>query len=103
MRALKTCALVGLLLLAAQSLSAQPATPGGNPDESAENSPAAAVQKKRADCRQEGTTQGLRGPDLVDHVAVCVLEARLTCLKQAIEDKARGPQRRSYMAKCLGG
>jgi hypothetical protein len=64
--------------------------PNSNPDESVENSPAAAVQKKRGDCRQEGTSQGLRGLDLADHVAVCVLEARLTCSKQAIEQKARG-------------
>ena len=102
MRVFKACALAGLLLLGAQSSFAQPAAPGGNPDESVENTPAAAVQKKRGDCRQEGTSQGLRGLDLADHVAVCVLEARLACLKQAIEQKARGAQRRSFITKCLG-
>ena len=101
MRVFKACALAGLLLLGAQSSFAQPAAPSGNPDESVENTPAAAVQKKRGDSRQEGS-QGLRGLDLADHVAVCVLEARLTCLKQAIEQKARGAQRRSFITKCLG-
>ena len=101
MRVFKACALAGLLLLGAQSSFAQPAAPSGNPDESVENTPAAAVQKKRGDSRQEGS-QGLRGLDLADHIAVCVLEARLTCLKQAIEQKARGPQRRSFITKCLG-
>jgi hypothetical protein len=70
--------------------------------EGGENSPRAAVQKKRADCRQAGMGQGLRGPDLADHVAVCVLEGRLACLKQAIEQKVRGPQRASFISKCLG-
>ena len=101
MRVFKACALAGLLLLGAQSSFAQPAAPSGNPDESVENTPAAAVQKKRGDSRQEGS-QGLRGLDLADHVAVCVLEARLACLKQAIEQKARGAQRRSFITKCLG-
>ena len=101
MRVFKACALAGLLLLGAQSSFAQPAAPSGNPDESVENTPAAAVLKKRGDSRQEGS-QGLRGLDLADHVAVCVLEARLACLKQAIEQKARGAQRRSFITKCLG-
>lgn len=46
--------------------------------------------------------QALRGPDLQDQVAVCVQEARLACLKQAIAQKARGPQRAEFIAKCLG-
>ncbi len=76
MRALVICGLVGFLVLIANLSFSEPAS-APNPDESGDNNPATAVQKKRADCRQVGTSQGLRGPDLVDHVAVCVQEARL--------------------------
>jgi hypothetical protein len=67
-----------------------------------ENTRKNAVQKKRADCRQAGVAKGLRGSDLADHVAVCIEEARLACLKQAIEQKVRGPERVSFISKCLG-
>jgi hypothetical protein len=105
MRTLATYGMAALLLSAAQSAFGQPAptpAPTVNPDEAGENNPRAAVQKKRGNCRQEGMGQGLRGPDLLDHVAVCVQEARLACLKQAIAQKIRGPERVSFISKCLG-
>ena len=101
MRALAIGVFAGLLFIETHSaFSQQPPAP--NPDEAVENNPTAAVQKKRADCRQAGQSQGLRGPDLTDHVAVCVQEARLACLKQAIQQKVRGPERVTFITKCLG-
>jgi hypothetical protein len=38
-----------------------------------------------------------------DYVAVCVGEARLACLKQAVAQKVRGPGRREFMNRCLAG
>jgi hypothetical protein len=93
--------LVALMLLSTPSSFAQQ-PPTSNSDKAGESTRKNAVQKKRADCRQAGVAKGLRGPDLADHVAVCVQEARLACLKQAIEQKVRGPERVSFISKCLG-
>jgi hypothetical protein len=101
MRALAACGIVAALVLAAHSSFSQPA-PSANPNSEGADTPSEAVVKKRAECRQAGTNQGLRGPDLVDHVVVCVQEARLACLKQAVEQKIRGPERVSFIDKCLG-
>ena len=62
----------------------------------------AAVEKKRLACREDGFGKGMRGPDLQDHVALCVAEARLGCLKQAVAQKIRGPERGEFIGTCLG-
>src|SRR6516162_10304549 len=75
MRTLAAYGTAAVLLLASQVMLGQPAPdPAGNPDEAGENNPRAAMQKKRAACRQEAIGQGLRGPELQDQVAVCVQE-----------------------------
>jgi hypothetical protein len=103
MRTLAAYGAATALLLASQVALGQPTPePPGNPDEAGENNPRAAMQKKRAACRQEAVGQGMRGPELQDQVAVCVQEARLACLKQAIAQKVRGPDRMSFISKCLG-
>lgn len=99
-----------LVVMASPSFAQQPSpapaptAPTAGPDDHAPaaSNARAAVQKKRAACREAGTSQGLRGPDLQDQVAVCVLEARLACLKQAIAQKVRGRQRTDFIVKCLG-
>jgi hypothetical protein len=64
----------------------------------------AAVEKKRQACRQNAVAKGLRGgPDMTDYVIVCVSEARLGCLKQAVAQKIRGPERRDFLNRCLLG
>ena len=68
-----------------------------------ERADAPPLQKKAATCRKDGAGKGLREQDLRDHVAVCVQEARLACLKQAIEQKIRGRDRVSFIDKCLSG
>jgi hypothetical protein len=44
----------------------------------------------------------LKGPDLNDAMLVCVAEARLDCLKQAVADKVRGKKREAFMGTCKG-
>jgi hypothetical protein len=61
-----------------------------------------AEKKRLAACAQEGTTKGMRGPELRDYTVICLAEARLTCLKQAAAQKVRGPDRKDFMGKCLG-
>jgi len=62
----------------------------------------ASVEKKRFACRQEGMNKGMRGPDLQDYVVVCLAEARLACLKQAVAQKVHGAERRDFLNSCLG-
>jgi subtilisin family serine protease len=62
-----------------------------------------AAEKRRLDgCLQDGATKGHRGADLRDYATVCLAEARLTCLKQAVAQKVRGTDRRDFMGRCLG-
>jgi Subtilase family len=61
-----------------------------------------AEKKRLAACAQDGTTKGMRGPELRDYTVICLAEARLTCLKQAAAQKVRGPDRKDFMGKCLG-
>jgi psiF repeat len=95
-------AIVTAILMGAGSLASAQQAPAPAPgaENSKQDRPAAARDKRRA-CREEGQSKGSRGPDLQDYVAVCVAEARLACLKQAVEQKVRGAARRDFMAKCL--
>ena len=96
--------IVAFLVSADRSTIAQPASsPKAGPASAAQEGRRAALQKKAATCRKDGAGKGLREQDLRDHVAVCVQEARLACLKQAIEQKIRGQDRVSFIDKCLTG
>ena len=56
---------------------------------------------RRSACREK-VDQSLKGPDLNDAMLVCVAEARLDCLKQAVADKVRGKKREAFMGTCKG-
>ena len=95
-----------ILIIGASLAFGQP-TPAPRPSPEAAPSdqatPRAPTGAKRSACRQEGTNKGMQGADLQDYVAVCVLEARLACLKQAVAEKIRPPARRDFISKCMGG
>ena len=96
--------IAALLLSADRPTIAQPASsPNAGPDSAAREGRRAALQKKAATCRKDGAGKGLREQDLREHVYVCVQEARLVCLKQAIEQKIRGRDRVNFIDKCLTG
>ena len=99
MRAKATAGLAALFVLGTHVALSQPAA---ETDRTGDETPSAAVQKKRVECRQAGMGQGMRGPDLADHVLICVQEARLSCLKQAVQQKIRGVERVNFIDKCLG-
>ncbi len=63
----------------------------------------ATVEKKRQACSEDAAAKGVRASEMPDYVAVCVGEARLACLKQAVAQKVRGPGRREFMNRCLAG
>ena len=93
--------LVALALSAgpATAQTEEPAKPAAEGEKPAAK-PAVATAKKLA-CKEAGVKNGLRGPDLGDHIQVCVEEAKLACLKQAVAQKARGPERKDFMLKCM--
>ena len=94
---------VGLVALAlaafaqSSSPSPAPAAPTVQPNTAA----AAPVSpSKRYACR--AAAQSAQGQERVDQLQLCVAQARLECLKQAIDQKIVGPQRRDFIQTCVG-
>jgi len=89
---------VGMLIFAigafAQSTTSAPAAPA-NPV------PAEPVAtSKKFAC--QNASQGTKGQEQRDLVQLCMAQARLDCLKQAIDQKIVGPQRREFVTSCVG-
>lgn len=55
---------------------------------------------KRVGCL--ATTQNLQGQDKRDQMQLCMAQARLDCLKQAIDQKVVGEARKSAIKTCVG-
>ncbi|MEH2565276.1 hypothetical protein [Bradyrhizobium sp. AZCC 2289] len=53
---------------------------------------------KRMACQT--ASQALKGQDRQDQIQLCMAQARLDCLKQAIDQKVVGPQRKDFMQTC---
>jgi hypothetical protein len=86
----------GVLTLAiaayAQSTTSTPAVPSNS-------APAAPVPSgKRFACKT--ASQALKGQEQKDQMQLCMAQARLDCLKQAIDQKIVGPQRRDFVKSC---
>jgi hypothetical protein len=54
---------------------------------------------KRMACR--AASQAKQGQDRKDQMQLCMEQARLDCLKQAIDQKVVGPQRREFVSSCM--
>jgi hypothetical protein len=59
-------------------------------------------RQKATECHTYYRGQGLRGADLANNTAVCVAEARLTCLQKAAAEHVAVPMRTQFMASCMG-
>ncbi len=94
-------ALLSMMLLGSSAAWAQQP---GEPKPAQDNATAPVAAKpfaaRKTACRESGGTQGLRGADLADHIQLCVEEAKLGCLKQAIAQKVPRPERRTYIQTC---
>ena len=55
---------------------------------------------KRVTCL--ATTQNLKGQDKRDQMQLCMAQARVDCLKQAIDQKLVGEARKSAIKTCVG-
>jgi len=53
---------------------------------------------KRMACRE--ATQALTGQVRRDQMQLCLAQARLDCLKQAIDQKIVGPERKDFVKNC---
>ena len=63
--------------------------------------PAATVpvpMSKRFACQT--ASQGLNGQDRQDQMQLCMAQARMDCLKQAIDQKIVGPKRKDFIKAC---
>jgi subtilisin family serine protease len=79
-----------------------PVTPAALPQTDGEES-SATIEMKRQSCRQDGASRGVQASEIADFIAVCVSEARLACLKQAVAQKVQGAERRDFLNRCLQG
>ena len=76
--------------------------PAPTPAAPAPSSSAAAVPvpaSKRMACQT--AAQAVKGQDKRDQIQLCMAQARLDCLKQAIDQKIVGPQRMDFMKTCV--
>jgi hypothetical protein len=53
---------------------------------------------KRFACQT--AAQGFKGQERQDQMQLCIAQAHLDCLKQAIDQKIVGPQRRDFVRSC---
>jgi hypothetical protein len=104
---LSTIIAIGGLVFAVVAL-AQTTTSGTASSPAAESTPAVPVNPaaaapvaggKRFACR--AASQSLQGQERQDQIQLCMAQARLDCLKQAIDQKIVGPQRRDFMKSCV--
>ena len=98
---LAVTALIFAIEAFAQSPTTTPSQPGA-PVVQANTAPAAPVnQSKRFACR--AAAQSFKGQDRTDHMQLCMAQARLDCVQQAIDQKVVGAQRKEFIKTCLVG
>ncbi len=75
--------------------------------QSAPSGPAVAINSAAAEPVASGkrlacisASQALKGQEQKDQMQLCMAQARLDCLKQAIDQKIIGPQRRDFVRSC---
>jgi hypothetical protein len=93
-------AIAASLAIAATAYAQAPSTPAATDPATA--APAAAVpvpSSKRFACHT--AAQGLQGQDRRDQIQLCVAQARVDCLKQAIEQKIVGRERKEFVKNCV--
>lgn len=56
---------------------------------------------RRESCRQSVSAKHLGKHQARDQMQLCVAQARVECLKQAIDQKLRGSARRVYVKSCV--
>ena len=86
--------LVCLIVAPAIAQTPPPATPA------APTSTVPVPATKRVTCLS--TAQNLKGQDKRDQMQLCMAQARVDCLKQAIDQKIVGEPRKNFIKTCVG-
>jgi hypothetical protein len=94
--AITMVATLGLVVAALAQTAPDPAPP---PVQS-NDAPAAPVTASKLFACQTAS-KGLQGQERQDQMELCRGQARLDCLKAAIDQKIAGSQRREFMRSCL--
>ncbi|MGF6310541.1 hypothetical protein ABIB82_004706 [Bradyrhizobium sp. i1.8.4] len=84
----------------AQSTSAPAAAPVTAPAQESTSAAAPVPGAKRAAC--QSAAKALKGQDRHDQMQLCMAQAHLDCLKQAIDQKITGSQRKDFVKSCAG-
>jgi hypothetical protein len=100
MKTLFSSAIVaGCLIAGAWAQTAPPAAPAA-PAQGNAAPEASSGGGKRAAC--QAAAQGTKGQERRDQMQLCLAQAHVDCLKQAIDQKVVGPQRRDFVRNCVG-
>ncbi len=101
---------VGFVLVAIEALaqsavpnpaSTSPPVSPSTPTVQTVTAPAAPVNPSRGFiCR--AAAQKYRGQERADQIQLCMAQARLDCLRQAIDQKVVGPARKDFVQNCVG-
>jgi hypothetical protein len=91
-------AAVGSLILATAALAQSTAPKPTDPP--ASDSTTTVAMNKRFACRS--ASQNFSGQDRIDQMQLCMAQARLDCIKQAIDQRTVSPQRKDFLATCGG-
>jgi hypothetical protein len=94
--------IIGALALATlPTMQAYPQTQSGAPSASSNQpTPPSTTSTKRSAC--QASTQALTGQDKRDQMRLCMAQARMDCLRQAIDKKIFGAPRKDFVNSCMG-
>ena len=66
----------------------------------AQSTSAPAPSGKKLAC--QAASEAVKGQARKDQMQLCMMQARLDCLKQAIDQNIVGPQRNDFVKSCVG-
>jgi psiF repeat len=96
---------LALSIVAASAALSQSATSpqSGTPDSTVainRGAPVPVVPSRRMACVT--AARGTQGQEHQDQMQLCMAQAHLDCLKQAIDQKITGDERKEFMRTCIG-
>ena len=83
----------------AQSTNTPQATPSPAPAATPAPASSPSAGGKRAECL--ASVQGKKGQERQDQLQLCLAQGRVDCLKQAIDQKIVGSQRKDFIKSCM--
>jgi hypothetical protein len=105
MKPLAIVSALAMSIVAASAALSQSATPAqssrtASPVSVNQAAPVPVVPSKRMACAT--AARGTRGQEHQDQMQLCMAQAHLDCLKQAIDQKVTGDERKEFVKTCIG-